>query len=95
MIRLDLNDLDFIDVSGVRVLYDLHFDAAAADCSLTISQAPQTTRWILNVLGLDDLFAMSVREARENELRESEEAGRWGTEPAIDGRRRRHAEPGS
>src|SRR5690349_13161081 len=60
-IRLDLTSLDFIDVTGVRTLYDLHFDAAAAGCTLTISQAPQTTRWILNVLGLDDLFMVSAR----------------------------------
>ncbi|HEX5204019.1 MAG TPA: STAS domain-containing protein [Actinoplanes sp.] len=67
MIRLDLNRLDFIDVSGVRVLYDLHFDAAAADCALTISQAPQTTRWILDVLGLDELFVVSTRRPERRE----------------------------
>ncbi|WP_433367141.1 STAS domain-containing protein [Actinoplanes sp. CA-142083] len=82
MIRLDLNGLDFIDVAGVRTLYDLHFDAAAVDCTLTISQAPQTTRWILNVLGLDDLFAVSARRPKR-------------AETVTDGRRRRHAEPGS
>jgi anti-anti-sigma factor len=67
LIRLDLNQLDFIDVTGVRTLYELHFDAAAADCTLTISHAPQTTRWILNVLGLEDLLAVSARRPRHAE----------------------------
>lgn len=82
-VRLDLTSLDFIDVTGVRTLYDLHFDAAAADCTLTISQAPETTRWILNVLGLDEIFSIAARRPKEKEA-----------EPAADGRRR-HAEPGS
>ncbi|MFI5895793.1 STAS domain-containing protein [Actinoplanes sp. NPDC051513] len=80
LILLDLNQLDFIDVTGVRTLYDLHFDAAAADCALTISQAPRTTRWILNVLGLDELFTIPARSAER-------------AEPAPC--RPRHAEPGS
>ena len=67
LIRLDLNHLDFIDVTGVRTLYELHFDAAAADCTLTISHAPQTTQWILNVLGLEDLLAVSARRPRHAE----------------------------
>lgn len=54
---LDLNRLEFIDVAGVRTLYELHADAETADCTLVISHAPRTTRWILSVLGLDELFA--------------------------------------
>ena len=58
-IRLDLHRLEFIDLTGVRLLYDLHFDAAAADCTLSVSGAPRTTRWILDVLGLQDVFTMA------------------------------------
>jgi anti-sigma B factor antagonist len=59
IIRLDLHGLDFIDVTGVRTLYDLHFDAAAAGCALTVSNPPQQTRRIVAVLGFQDVFALS------------------------------------
>jgi anti-anti-sigma factor len=58
-LQLDLHLLDFIDVTGVRTLYDLHFDAAAADCVLTVSNPPQQTRRIVAVLGFQDVFALS------------------------------------
>ncbi|MCU7725534.1 STAS domain-containing protein [Actinoplanes sp. KI2] len=58
-LQLDLHRLDFIDVTGVRTLYDLHFDAAAADCALTVSNAPLQTRRIVAVLGFQDVFALS------------------------------------
>ena len=58
-LQLDLSRLDFIDVTGVRTLYDLHFDAAAADCALTVSNPPQQTRRIVAVLGFQDVFALS------------------------------------
>jgi anti-anti-sigma factor len=57
-IRIDLGLVDFIDVAGVRTLYDLQFDAAATGCALTVTDAPRTTRRILQVLGLEDLIAM-------------------------------------
>ncbi len=66
-ILLDLNGLEFIDVAGVRTLYELHADAEAADCTLVISHAPRTTRWILSVLGLDELFAMPALRRRRAE----------------------------
>lgn len=59
-IRIDLEHVDFIDVAGVRGLYALHTEAAGCDCVLTITNAPESTRWILAVLGLDDVFAMPV-----------------------------------
>jgi anti-sigma B factor antagonist len=58
-LRLDLRGLDFIDVTGVRVLYDLIFDAAATDCALTVSNPPRQTRRIVAVLGFQDVFALS------------------------------------
>jgi anti-sigma B factor antagonist len=58
-LQLDLLRLDFIDVTGVRTLYDLHFDAAAADCALTVSNPPPQTRRIVAVLGFQDVFALS------------------------------------
>jgi anti-anti-sigma factor len=58
-LRLDLLRLDFIDVTGVRTLYDLHFDAAAADCGLVVSNPPWQARRIVAVLGYHDVFALS------------------------------------
>ena len=58
-LRLDLLRLDFIAVAGVRTLYDLHFDAAAADCALVVSNPPRQTRRIVAVLGFQDVFALS------------------------------------
>ena len=58
-LRLDLIGLDFIDMTGVRTLYDLHFDAAAAGCSLIVSNPPRHTRRIVAVLGFQDVFALS------------------------------------
>ena len=56
---LDLRGLEFIDVAGVRVLYDLIFDAAAVGCTLTVSNPPRQTRRIVAVLGFQDVFALS------------------------------------
>ncbi|GIF02327.1 STAS domain-containing protein [Paractinoplanes rishiriensis] len=64
---LDLEKLEFIDVAGVRTLYELHAAAAAVDCTLVIRHAPRTTRWILSVLGLDELFALADRRQRHPE----------------------------
>ena len=58
-LRLDLLGLDFIDLTGVRTLYDLQFDAAVADCALVVSNPPWQTRRIVAVLGLQDVFALS------------------------------------
>ena len=56
---LDLRGLEFIDVAGVRVLYDLIFDAAAVGCTLTVSNPPRQTRRIVAVLGYQEVFALS------------------------------------
>jgi anti-anti-sigma factor len=55
---MDLQRLEFIDLTGVQTLYELHVDAATVDCTLIIRHAPRTMRWILSVLGLDEVFAM-------------------------------------
>lgn len=56
-ITLDLSRLQFIDVAGVRMLYELHESASADGCALTVGAAPPMFWWILSRMGLDPDFA--------------------------------------
>ncbi|MGK5685126.1 STAS domain-containing protein [Actinoplanes sp. URMC 104] len=55
-LTLDLSSLHFIDVAGVRTLYELHASAAAAGCALTVGPAHEAVRVTLSRLGLDPEF---------------------------------------
>lgn len=53
---LDLAGLDFIGVSGVRALCEMHAAAAVHGCALTISNSRESTRWLLTMMAVDQLF---------------------------------------
>jgi anti-anti-sigma factor len=53
---LDLSELHFIDVSGVRALYELHTIAAAHDCTMSVGPLHDAVRLTLSRLGLDPEF---------------------------------------
>jgi anti-anti-sigma factor len=55
-ILLDLGGLEFVDVAGVRTLYELHAAAEARGCSLTVERAHVAVRLTLDRLGLEPAF---------------------------------------
>ncbi|MEU4427244.1 STAS domain-containing protein [Actinoplanes sp. NPDC024001] len=57
-IVLDLRELNFLGVAGVRSLCEAHTIAATYGCALTIGHAPEGVRWLLSMLELDRVFAM-------------------------------------
>ncbi|MBM2615993.1 STAS domain-containing protein [Actinoplanes sp. LDG1-06] len=56
VLSLDLSALRFIDVAGVRALYELHSAADARGCTLTVGEIHYAVRLTLDRLGLSPSF---------------------------------------
>ncbi|MEV0568600.1 STAS domain-containing protein [Dactylosporangium sp. NPDC050588] len=66
-IVLDLSGLTFIDFEGVRLLYDVCAELAAAGCVLNVSRADGRVRWMLSTVGLEMLFGAAATHRRQSE----------------------------
>jgi anti-anti-sigma factor len=56
LIEVDLSAVDFIDVTTVRELLGLYRRAGATGCRLAITNAQESTWWLLDTLGLTAAF---------------------------------------
>lgn len=56
---LDLNGIDFIDSSGLRVLIETHRTRAAAGQSFILRRPSAVVMQLFRIAGLDDYFAIS------------------------------------
>lgn len=57
-LRLDLNDLAFIDSSGLGALVAVHHHAVAADAALELTGVSAQVRRLMQITRLDELFTI-------------------------------------
>lgn len=60
-ITLDLNELSFIDSSGLKALIAARADAETVGITLTLRDVAAQPRRVLELTGLDELFDLDVR----------------------------------